>query len=289
MSIKSTKYTDMITLSEAAIINKIKEREIFAATIEGGGFSLKIDAYQPTLSTAIHNGTIMRQELVDNCLLSHAERYHEEDPFTASLIDQQPMTLVGNDSRYEYDLNRPTAECVYETAWGKDIWKSPLTVEAIASSKEKHARFYRIVTAVIDALVEDFGQCIVYDIHSYNFRRYERTDLPVFNIGTSTIKEASWRPVIEMWLAGLKSIAVDGVEITAAENDIFYGKGFLAGFCHSNYDNVLVLATEVKKVFMDELTGDADIEVLPALQQIFNNTVAANTAMYVQGLKGKLS
>ena len=66
---------------------------------------------------------------------------------------------------------------------------------------------------------------------------------------------------------------VDGIEVTAAENDIFYGKGYLAAHCHGLYDNVLVLGTEVKKVFMNELTGEADPVVLPSMQQKYNTTV----------------
>jgi len=66
---------------------------------------------------------------------------------------------------------------------------------------------------------------------------------------------------------------VDGCEITAAENDIFYGKGQLAAHCHSLYDDVLVLATESKKVFMDELTGEPDNIILPPLQKAYNKTV----------------
>jgi hypothetical protein len=275
----------MTTLSEAAIISKIKNRDFFSATIDGGAFSIKIDSYQPVFCAAIHNGGNLRAELVDNCLLSRSERYYEEDPYTGSFIDRQPITLIGHDSRYEYDLNRPTAECVYETAWGKEIWKTPLSAEAIAASKEKHACFYRIVAALAEALLEDFGQCIVYDIHSYNFRRHERTDLPVFNLGTSTVSDECWRPVIDGWLTALKNISLEGVEVTAAENDIFAGKGFLAGYCHSNYDMVLVLATEVKKVFMDELTGEADSTILPVLQQAFHTAVTENAAAYIQSLK----
>ncbi|MCK5665748.1 MAG: N-formylglutamate amidohydrolase [Thiotrichaceae bacterium] len=263
----------MTTLSEQAIINKIKQRETFSATIDGGGLTLKIEKYEPALCAAIHNGGNMRSELADNCLLSQAERYYEEDPYTGSFIEQQAITLIGNDSRYEYDLNRNTDECVYETAWGKDVWKKPLSETAISTSKEKHAQFYRIVSAVVEALAEDFGRCIVYDNHSYNYRRHERTDLPVFNLGTTSVKSDSWRPVIESWLAALKNIKLDGAEVTAAENDIFYGKGYLAAHCHGLYDNVLVLATEVKKVFMNELTGEADPVVLPSMQKVYNETV----------------
>ena len=273
----------MVALSEKEIVLKIKQRETFTATIEGGAFTLKIDKYEPALCAAIHNGGKLRSELLDNCLLSQPERYYEEDPFTGSFIEQQPITLIAHDSRYEYDLNRITAECVYETAWGKDVWREPLSKNAIAASKAKHAQFYRIVSAVVEALAEDFGQCIVYDNHSYNYRRHERTDLPVFNLGTTSVKSEYWRPVIDGWLEALNGLSIEGVDVTAAENDIFYGRGYLAGHCHGRYDNVLVLATEVKKVFMNELTGEADPLVLPSLQEIYNQTVTENTAAYRKG------
>jgi hypothetical protein len=135
---------------------------------------------------------------------------------------------------------------------------------------------------VVEALAEDFGECLVYDNHSYNFRRHERTDLPVFNLGTTSVKSEAWRPVIDAWLAALKNINVEGAEITAAENNIFYGKGYLAAHCHGLYDNVLVLATEVKKVFMNELTGEADPVVLPSMQKEYNQAVRENITAYIK-------
>lgn len=268
----------MNTISEQIIIEKIKQRECFEATIETGAFSIKIDRYEPAMCAAIHNGGNLRTSLVDNCLLTQAERYYEEDPYTGSFIEQQPITLIAHDSRYEYDLNRNHDECVYETAWGKEIWKKPLSAEEIAISKEKHAQYFRVVSAIVETLAKDFGFCVVYDMHSYNYRRHERTDLPVFNLGTTSVKSEKWRPIIDAWLVALKSMKVDGIEVTAAENDIFYGKGNLAAHCHGLYDDVLVLATEVKKVFMDELSGEADTTVLPSMQKVFNQTVSENTA-----------
>lgn len=268
-------------LTEQEIINKIKQREKFVATIQGGGFTIKIDKYLPVLSTAIHDGGNFRKELEDNCLLEKSDRYFEEDPYTDTFIAKQAITLIAHDSRYEYDLNRNPSECVYETAWGKEIWKEPLNEDMIATSKAKHAQFYRIVAVIIEALVEDFAQCIVYDNHSYNFQRHERKDLPVINVGTSSVKGEQWRPIIDSWLEALKNMEVDGIEITAAENDIFYGKGQLAAFCHGRYNNVLVLATEAKKVFMDELTGEANPIVLPSLQQVYNDTIALHTKWYL--------
>jgi hypothetical protein len=268
-------------LTEQQIIKQINQRQCFTATVVGGAFTLKINKYLPAMSAAIHDGSNFRAELEDNCLLEKSDRYYEEDPYTGSFITKQAITLIAHDSRYEYDLNRGTDECVYETAWGKEIWKTPLSEEMIAKSKAKHAQFYRIVAAVVEALVEDFGQCVVYDNHSYNFKRHERKDLPVINVGTTSVKGEQWRPIIDSWLSALQNMNVDGLEMTAAENDIFYGKGRLAGFCHSRYDNVLVLATEAKKVFMDELTGQADAVVLPSLQQVYNDTVAEHTQWYI--------
>jgi len=190
-------------LTEQQIIKKINQRQCFIATVVGGAFTLKIEKYLPVMSAAIHDGSNFRAELEDNCLLEKKERYYEEDPYTGSFITKQAITLIAHDSRYEYDLNRNTDECVYETAWGKEIWKMPLSEEAIAKSKAKHAQFYRIVAAVVEALVEDFGQCIVYDNHSYNFKRHERKDLPVLNVGTTSVKGQQWRPIIDSWLSAL--------------------------------------------------------------------------------------
>lgn len=276
----------MLVLSEQEIIEKINNRELFSATIDTGAFSLKIEKYLPAMSAAIHNGSRLRAELVENCLLDQAQRYYEEDPYTGSFISDQAITLIAHDSRYEYDLNRNPQECVYETAWGVDVWKQPLSNEAINESQAKHAQFYRIVAAIVEALQADFGQCIVYDNHSYNYKRHERQDLPVINLGTSSVKSDKWRPVIDSWLSILKAMQVDGIEVTAAENDIFYGKGQLAAFCHGNYDNVLVLATEAKKVFMNELTGEADEQVLPSLQKNYNASVALHTQLYLEKYHG---
>jgi len=272
----------MLLLSEQEIISKINARELFHATIEGGAFTLKINKYLPAMSAAIHNGSCLRAELMDNCLLSESQRYYEEDPHTGSFICDQDITLIAHDSRYEYDLNRGSNDCVYETAWGVDVWKTPLSAENIAKSKAKHAQFYRIVAALVEALQSDFNQCIVYDNHSYNYKRHERQDLPVLNLGTSSVKSDKWRVVIDSWLSTLQSMKVDGIEVTAAENDIFFGKGQLAAFCHGNYDNVLVLATETKKVFMNELTGEIDPIVLPSLQKAYNASITEHTTKYIR-------
>ncbi|WP_096086097.1 N-formylglutamate amidohydrolase [Agaribacterium haliotis] len=253
-------------LSEEEICARIQRRECFKASIEGGGFSIKIDSYLPCIAAAIHNGTRLREELKENCLLSHAERYFEEDPHTGTFIDDQQITLIANDSRYEYDLNRATSNCVYDTAWGKDCWKQALSETQKQTSLAKHAQFYRIVSVLCEALIEDFGAVLVIDTHSYNWRRFEDRHTPVFNLGTSSVKGDLWRASIDCWLNELNNISVDGIDIDAAENDVFFGKGQLAAHCHGLYDNVLVLATEFKKVFMDERSGEAYDSIIQQLK-----------------------
>jgi hypothetical protein len=103
----------------------------------------------------------------------------------------------------------------------------------------------------------------------------------MFNLGTTSVGNNKWRPAIESWLTDLQNISIDSVSTTVAENDIFLGKGFLATSCHSRYNDVLVLATEVKKVFMNELTGEADPLVLPMMQKAFNAAIHANTKQVV--------
>ncbi|WP_370980001.1 N-formylglutamate amidohydrolase [Agaribacterium sp. ZY112] len=272
-------------LSEEQICEKIKQRHSFAATIDSGAFSIKIDRYEPMFAAAIHNGSKLRQELEQNCLLSEQERYFEEDPHTGTFISEQAITLIAHDSRYEYDLNRGPETCVYESAWGKEVWKTPLTEPQKQASLNKHSQFFRIVSALVTALLEDFGHCIVYDTHSYNWRRFEEQRTPVFNLGTTTITDSKWRPVITHWLKQLNNIEVENLDIDAKENDVFFGKGNLAAHCHNNFDNVAVLATEFKKVFMDERDGSPFPDTIKALQAGYQEAMQSTNAFLLNSSK----
>ena len=49
-----------------------------------------------------------------------------------------PLTIIGKDSRFEYDLNRDLSDCVYEDAWGKPVWRKTLPKAIIKESHQKH-------------------------------------------------------------------------------------------------------------------------------------------------------
>ena len=276
-------------MTEQQMQQKILRREPFEATIDTGGFRVKIEHYNvPVIVAAIHNGGNLRADLLENCLLTQDERLFEEDPHTDDFIQDQPITFIGNDSRYEYDLNRDESECLYEEAWGKPVWKTPLTDDQKAKSLEKHRQFFRLGTLLAESLRQEFGACLLIGTHSYNWRRRTEAHCPVLNVGTSTVTNPEWRPVIDKWVGELNKIEVEGMDIDAKENDVFFGHGFCATYCHANFDNVLVLATEFKKVYMDERTGESFPEVVQQLRVGYDKAIKQVTDEFMHVIKGDI-
>ena len=256
----------MQTESIESVISKIKSGKRFETMAEDGSFYLKIEEYLPFVCTAIHDGHNLRPSLADICALDENERWKEEDPFTGNFIRSMPVVLIGNDSRYEYDLNRPPESCIYNEAWGKIVWKSPLPRDEINLSLQKHDSFYRVLDALLSKLEEKFRNFVVYDIHSYNYRRWDR-EVPVFNIGTEKLDRKGHGKYINHWLKELSSCELNGIHVSVAENDVFFGRGYLLDHVVKEHEGALVLATEVKKVYCDEDSGEvfprvvADLEV----------------------------
>lgn len=269
----------MLKLTEQECINKIEGGELFNAEV-ASGFQIKIEQYSFFVCTAIHDGHNLRENLRDNCLLGESERLYEEDPHTGALIESMPITLVGLDSRYEYDLNRGEDACVYDTAWGKKVWKQPLTDAQKNESLEKHRRFYRVAVALAKKLQTIHGSCLFYDVHSYNYIRREESDTPAFNIGTEQLDKQRWGAVINHWNKRLNNIEMPGIAMRSATDEVFYGRGNLATVMKPYADNVLVLPTELKKIFMDELTGELHESFFNALKEKFCAELLENSLYF---------
>ena len=239
-----------LTIEE--IIDFIENQRCFEAVDDKYGFYLKVESYTNRIAAAIHDGHQLRTDLKDICLLTDEERLYEEDPFTALFIKDQPIVIKGLDSRFEYDLNRVFEDAIYETAWGKQVWKTPLSPEQINLSREKYLRFYRVVDTLIGKLSSMYETPImVYDIHSYNYKRWDRK-VPELNVGTSMLNRNIWKRQIDNYLFALKCSFPN---FWVDENNTFYGKGGFLGHIQKNFHNVLVLATEFSKYYCDELTG----------------------------------
>lgn len=245
----------MNKLSESACIQAIKERQLFHAIVDDV-FEIKIEDFGYFVCTAIHDGHTLRENLLEKCILSEDERRYEEDPYTGEIISSMPITLIALDSRYEYDLNRSPESCVYKEAWGQQVWSDPLSEKEKSISLEKHAKFYRVLKVLVAEIESLHGNCLIYDIHSYNYVRM-KTDIvpPTFNIGTEQIDINRWKRIVDHWVKSLSKIDLPNIETRSVANEVFFGQGYLAIFIKQHFNNTLVLPTEIKKVFMDELSG----------------------------------
>ena len=266
----------MEKLSVDLIISKIENEEIFHAVSNDYSFTLKIDRYVPYVCGAVHDGHHFRKELWDNCLHSGYERWYEEDPETKNMVITHPILIAGCDSRFEYDLNRPPEEAVFETAWGKQLWKEPLPVEMKQRSLDKHNSFYRVVDTLISKIEEKFGACIVYDMHSYNWQRWDR-EVPTWNLGTTNIDNDRFSDLVETWRQSLSQMQLPNeIKSTAAINNTFYGNGYFLKFITKNFQNTLVLATEIAKVYCNEYDRVIYPEVVHAVEAQLRTRLVAH-------------
>ena len=243
----------MLRLSINEIIDKINNQEIFHAVSDDYSFSIKIDQYVHYVCAAVHNGHQFRKELWSNCIHTQYERWYEEDPATKTMIQSHPIVIAGIDSRFEYDLNRSPEAAIYDDAWKKKLWRSSLSIKTKQKSLSKHHNFYKVVYALIQKIESLFEVAIVYDMHSYNWKRWDR-EVPTWNLGTSNVDENRFGEDIESWRKILEITPFNnGIVSTSKINDTFQGNGYFLKYITQNFKNTLVLATEVAKIYCDEL------------------------------------
>lgn len=271
----------MLKLSIKEIIKRIQKEETFEALAADNSFQIKINRYVPYVCTAIHAGHNFRDELKPKCIHSEYDRWFEEDPFTDDFISSMPITLIGNDSRFEYDLNRAPDNCVYEEAWGKPVWKKPLSKNEKNISLNKHKAYYEVTKALIHQLESKFKACIVYDMHSYNYKRWKR-DVPVFNIGCESVDRNKFDKYINHFNDELNNIEFREIDSNSAINDVFQGNGYNLKFITENFNNTLVLATEVKKIYCNELTGEPYPEEIKYLTRQLKKAILNNAMLFIE-------
>jgi hypothetical protein len=215
--------------------------------------------------------------------ISEKDRLSEEDPATDRMIRGTANAIWGLDSRAEYDLNRPAAGAVPLTAeqfWGVQVYRGAPTEAMVCRSLEKYEAFYRFIGSCIRVLLERFGVCVVYDIHSYNLSRQVEKGIsnpPVFNLGTALLDRPRWGERIDAWLQELGRIEIPGLATTVEENRVFTGAGELCSRLTGWDRNILVLPTEIAKVYMDEHTGILHDTRIDAIGLGLRRAIAAHT------------
>jgi N-formylglutamate deformylase len=237
----------------------------------------------PVFATALHAGHDIRADLAQFVALDEASRLREEDPYTDILTHVVANRIEPLRSRFEVDLNRARNEAVYlsaQDAWGLEIWKKQPTAKMIEQSLNEFDLFYAQTKNILKQLESDYGRFVVFDIHSYNYRRAgpnaepdNPSQNPDINIGTGTMDRQKWAKVIDRFINDLQHFDYLGQHLDVRENVKFRGRQF-ATWVHQNFpDSGCVLSIELKKIFMNEWTGKVDIKKLFALFSALKSTL----------------
>lgn len=232
------------------------------------------DAATPIIGTALHYSSRIRDDLKPKLAITDEAKYFEEDPETEKFLGRILHTLTPNQSRFEFDLNRPPNTTIYTEpalAWGLTTWNEPLSQYEQEFSLEKWYEFNTLIDCAVEDAISRFGYAIVLDFHSYNYQRTGDTDWrtdgkPVINLGTRHLQLNDWgQGVLNDFLADLKKTTILGEPCMVEENGVFYGGYLNRRLAHLFGDKVITLSVEFKKVYMDEHTGEIYHDVLDDL------------------------
>lgn len=238
----------------------------------------------PVIATAIHEGHCVRIDQEDRYALNSDERLREEDPYTAYMIRDVDNRIVFHRSRFEVDLNRDRKGAIYlspEQAWGLKVWSGTLPPEVQNTSLQVHDAYYETLHTTLRSLEREFGRFVLLDIHSYNHRRdgpdaapTQQASAPDINIGTFSMDRELWGPIVDALITHFSEFQINGRPLDVRENVAFQGKGEQTRFVHEHFPKSgCAIAVEFKKFFMDEWTGEPDIEILDRLRNAIATAV----------------
>lgn len=227
------------------------------------------------LGIALHSGSRIRPEISEALAVGQEDRKREEDPFTDQFVDSFPLQLIARDSRFEYDLNWEVEKSIYpahEKKWGLQVWNRSLSKEETERTCRKHREFHELLDVVIDFILERNRIALLFDIHSFCYQRgskiaWWKDDKPEINLGTRYINRDHFSSQLDLFLEGVSAQEIDDHKVRVAENEIFPGGYLTRKYAASHNQQVLVLAIEYKKIFMDELTGELFPHKLEMLKQ----------------------
>jgi len=142
----------------------------------------------------------------------------------------------------------------------------------VQGSLAKYDAFYQDLAAVCDEVAARHPRFVVIDLHSYNHRR-GGPDAPVddpelnpeVNVGTGTVDFEQWADVVDAFSTAMRAAPFDGGHLDVRENVRFKG-GYMSRWINERYaGRGCALAIEMKKIFMDEWTGEVDEAVIAAI------------------------
>ncbi len=244
---------------------------------------IDLNSPTPIVAAAIHDGHKLSEHLARLTALSEKERFREEDPYTGIWAGISGNQIVGQRSRFEFDLNRAPEKAIYivpSDAWGLNLWKKPPSNKDLEQSLKQYKKIYQEIYEGLNKLVEKFGKIVILDLHSYNHRRGgpeaapDDPELnPEINIGTGTMDRDYWAPLVDRFISDLRSYEFEGRKWDIRENVKFRG-GYFPTWVHSHFPaSVCCISVEMKKFFMDEWSGRPDWDAIQAVTEALSQTL----------------
>ncbi len=261
---------------------KLAAAEPFWGDSEYDAARVHYEAPSPVIGTAVHAHHRIREGLQPKLAMTPAQRYHEEDPETERFLGHLLHTVTPNQSRYEFDINRPPDTTVYATpdlAWGQQVWAEPLSQFEREFTLEKWYEFHTFMDCAVEDAIERFGYAVVFDFHSYNYQRqgyadWRADDRPVINLGTRHLNLDERGTRIKDWFfERIRGHTLLGESMLVQENGVFYGGYLNRRLSHLYGPRVITLSVEYKKVYMDERTGEVYQDVLRDLTSQMDETI----------------
>jgi N-formylglutamate amidohydrolase len=245
--------------------------------------TIKVDGETPLVACAIHNGHQLSERLISLSALEESVRFREEDPFTGIWTEITENRIIAHHSRFEFDLNRPPEKAIYlvpEDAWGLQVWKTRPPEEFLDRSREAYMEVYKKMHEGLTKLVQKFGTLVVFDLHSYNYRRNgpdappeDATQNPEINVGTGTMNRDSWAHLVDRFIDDLRRFDFLDRHLDVRENIKFKG-GYFPRWIHEKFaESVCCISIEAKKFFMDEWTGMPDHSIINAIGDALKSTL----------------
>ncbi|MCB5230505.1 MAG: N-formylglutamate amidohydrolase [Candidatus Cloacimonas sp.] len=241
---------------------------------------------EPIICTAIHNGHQVSKLVEENLAISAEDRLREEDPFTEYFTKISNNRIIALKSRFEFDLNRSRDKAIYqkpEDAWGLVTRKREYTQEEKDIVLQGYDDFYRRVELNVQEMIDIYGKCFVWDIHSYNHHRlgsdqpFDSEELnPEIILGTSNLTE-EWFPLVAEIQEVLLEQNYFGRKIDARINVKFPGGYFPRWLNNEFQGKVCCIALEFKKTFMDEWTSVFYPDVMKRLRELLMTTKGSIT------------
>ncbi len=237
----------------------------------------------PVVAVAIHGGHDMSDEVRAAIVLDEQTRLREEDPCTPEWAEIAPNRVMLYRSRFEIELNRGREQVLYRNpseSWGHTVWRDGPPRDVYEAALQRYDRFYGELEEMLREAEKRHGRFVVLDLHAYCHRRggpdrppAPAEDNPEINVGTGSMPRDRWAALVDRFINDLRSFDFLARGLDVRENVRFRG-GNVCRFVHRTFPETgCALAVEVKKLYIDEWTGEIQPETVRAVRAALEATV----------------